>query len=451
MSDISSRFRTRPASDSPPAPSAPPRPRAAFSEAKPSFSEPKSEPSQPVFANPMPPPAPRRKKSSKKKRTILTFLVALILVGAGAAGAWFLLKTKTNPPAPQTESTQSESQASQQPIIQSLTPTAITYAYSESGGNQELFWRPISGGDRASATQLKNNSLITSYDIFGNQVIAVVTGAGDELWYSKDAGKTYSQIFSSSPAPNTNQLDDTITSVTFSTDGTSIIFAFLPSGSGQNTIKEINPETKQVTDLFAVESPGISLKGYIKNQGEILYYRGCYQCSQPATQLLKRSMSSSSDNVLYEEVSRISEQVVVDPTGKKVLILNSSRLGDTLGGEAPYYLTEVSIASAHAEDLLALSSVPAGSRPRAGYSQTDGSVYYSSGAGVYTISGDSSTKIFEATGFILEVYLVDDQQVVAAAGDHDDFSLTNYSIPSQESALILSGNANTTIIGVTYN
>lgn len=446
MSDISSRFRVRPPSDRTPPATAPVPPQP-----KPSFAEPIPEPPLQAPHVPVAPPPSKRKKPSKKKQTILTVLVALFLIGAGAAGAWFVLKESPEPSSTQADTTQPSDQTAQKAIVQSLTPTAIAYAYGESGGTQELFWRPVTGGDRTSAKPLSDNQLVTSYDISGSQVISVVSAAGDQLWYSKDSGKTYTQIFSSNPAPFSDQLHDTITSVTFSHDGSSIIFAFLPSGSNQNTIKEINPETKQVTDLFAIESPGVLLKGYLKNTGEILYYRGCYQCSQPPTQLLKRSMSSSSDSVLYEENTRISEQVAVDRSGTKLLILNSTRLGDTLGGEAPYYITEVNVSSAEAQDLLVLSSVPTDTRPRIGYSDADETVYYSSGSSVYSITDGVGTKLFEAASSILDVFLVDDKQVIASSGDHNDFTLTNYNIQSGQSTIILSGDANTTILGVTYN
>lgn len=428
-----------------------PTPRPAFSEPKPQF-----ESQRPTFRPERPEQKPPKKKS--KKKTVLTVIIALILILSGAAGAWYFMRDEGDQGEQTTTGTDATSQntgaSSQTPIQHSLDPFAVAYSYYAGSDAEQLFWRPIAGGDRTSATTLTNGEHAALTDTYGNKALAVTYGspgsAGANIWYSSDSGKTYSKIFSGSPGTSSSQPDQ-ITSAIFSNDGSSIIMGYLPSGSSQNTVKEIDLASQQVTDLFSLEDRGIFVQGYNTSSGDILYQRGCYGCDGQPNKLLMRNMNNGSDRTVYEDTSRLQNQVVPNASFTKTIVLNSTPIEDGIGGGAPYFVTEVDLTNGGGTDLASIGTGISDRAPRVGYNDKDGSAYYSSGTGVYQISGGNSSKLFEASTDILDVYLVNDTTVVASSGDYNDFTLTHYNFTTKESTLILSGDANTRILGITYN
>ncbi len=391
----------------------------------------------------------------KSKKFII--LVLLLIVGAGVA--WYL--TKNHEPS-QTSTSQATGSVNQQTETKELKPTNIAYSYrtvesppnvgcgaTGSGSKFEIFWRPITGGDRTSAADI-GNKLVSQSDVNKDKV-AVVTapecGGTDSagLWISKDSGKTYEKIFSTNP-PKDNQVEDQITSVKLSNDGSSVVIAVLPGGSSQNTVKEIDVSTKESKDLFTIEQPGVFIEGYNKSKNQIYYYVGCYNCdANTYNKLYVRDTINDKEDVVYEH-DRITEQTVFNKDFTKVLLAKSTA-GEGLGGGPPYSIEEFDLGSKQSSNL---KNITTGTNLRVGYTEEE-VPYYTNETKVSKIVADKSeTVVFEAAKPIMNVYLVSADQVIASSGAYDDNVLTNYTLNDKKTIEILKGDVNTNIFGVTW-
>ncbi len=390
------------------------------------------------------------KTKSKNKKISLIALVLLLILGGGL-GYWIISKNKAQPKTNSTQTTnpQSSTTTEEKP----LTPFAIAYAHGDaSKGPVSLFWRPFSGGDKTAAGDIGKNSYISYRDVSGSKVMfttseSVESNSGTSIWYSKDAGKSYTKIFTADP-PKSQSDYSQITSAKFSSDGTTIVFALLPKAGGKNTIKEIDPETKKATDLFSVEQAGVFIEGYNRPKKQLYYEKGCFNCDGNSfSTLLLHDVSNNSDTTIYNETGKYIHPVL-SKDFTKVLRSVASGAGEFIGGGKPYVVDEYDIAKKSATTIATVNDDPA---PQIGYRANDGAVYYTTGKSLYIVNSGKASVTFEATQPLMNVYYVESNNIVLSTGKFDDFTLNNYTIASKQSATILSGDANTDIFGITFN
>ena len=392
----------------------------------------------------------------KSKQFII--LVLLLIVGAGVT--WYLTK---NHKSSQPSTSQATGTVNQQTEVKELKPAIIAYSYktaeptqgggcesSESSSKFELFWRPATGGDRTTAGEI-GSKLVSQSDVSREKVVIVTTpecggSSTTDVLVSKDSGKTYEKIFSTNPSKD-GQMEEQITSVKLSNDGSSVVIAVLPGGSSQNTVKEIDISTKQSKDLFTIEQQGVFIEGYNKPKNQIYYYVGCYNCDgNTYNKLYVRDTINDKEDVVYEH-DRITEQTVFNKDFTKILLAKWTA-GEGLGGGPPYDIEEFDIGSKQSVNLKKINE---GTSPRIGYTKED-VPYYTSDTKVSKIAADKSeTIVFEAAKPILNVYLVSADQVIASSGEYNDNVLTNYTLSDKKTIEILKGDTNTNIFGVTWN
>lgn len=384
-------------------------------------------------------------KKSKKKALLIILLLAIIL--ATAVGVWTLMKGDKQPAATPPTSTDTGIK----PVENTLVPYAVAYAYGDpEKAPREFFWRPLSGGERTTAGKIGSKNYLSYSDVYKDKVLVVSTAgtdnkSGETVWYSKDSGKTYTKIFTGEPSDGQG-LAAQITSAAFSTDGSAIVIGFLPT-DGNNTVKEINPDTKAVTDLFNIEQRGVFIEEYDKTAKKLYYFTGCYNCDgSHSNKLLLRDIETKTESTVYEDTAKVGVETVFNSDLSKVLKV-SGIIGMGIGPGKPFTVEEFDIASKKSKKLVTINEDMI---PKVGYSDGDSTPYYTQKASVYTVENGKKTLLFEAAESIRDVYLVDQDQVVASAGTSEDYILTGYNVTTKKVTNILNGDANTNIFGVTW-
>lgn len=384
-------------------------------------------------------------KSHKWFYIIVSLLVTLGL----AAGAWAYVNSSEDTPMPTTANS-----TTTQPSVNNLQPTSVVYSFSENQNDPaQLFTRPLSGGERESAKTIKSRDYITHSDVYKYKVLVATAGgfgSSNEtaIWYSEDAGMTYEKIFSEIPTnASETEMGSQITSARFSTDGSAIVFALLPADRGNNTVKEISLQTKIKKDLFDLSTAGVFVEAYNRDAKRVFYYTGCYNCDgNPYNKLFTRNLSNDTESVVYETTSNVGVQTVLNEDQTKALIV-SGVSGESLGANPPYAIEEFDVAS---KKFKTIATINKENVPTVGYA-VNGTPYYSDGTKVFSVTdkGEPIT-IFEDTQPIRAVYLVSDNTVVAHSGTHNNFKLTNYSLTLKEATIVLNGDSNTRILGITW-
>lgn len=393
---------------------------------------------------------PRPPKRRRGKIALVLF-ACVLLIGAGAAGAWFVFNKKQATTPSNSSGGTPDSSSSTATLSPVTAPTTIAYSFTDGNVPIQLYTRPVAGGDRTAATKLADKETISLYGTHGSKafVVTYTTGGSGKanIWYSSDSGKTYNIVFSGN-ASTGNNYPDQITSAVFSNDGNSIAFGFLPTGSTQNTVKELNPGTKTTNDLFSLESQGVFVYAYDAKTKDLIYARGCYNCDGGSDgQIRLRNLGTNNDTTIFDDQAKLTEAVAVNPTLSKILVLTSTPGQNALGGGAPYNLQEVTVSTKAAAGIYSSTSA----RPLIGYT-ANGTPYYTMDTQLSSVGNDGKpTVIYEAAKPIQHVIYVGKDTVIASSGQPNDFTLTNYNPSTKTSATILSGDSNTILIGAISN
>lgn len=406
-----------------------------------------------------PPPVPElmqpgliSKPPKKSKKRLVIVLIILLLIAAGAA-AWFVTKDKKQAAKTTTTNTQTENQQLTDDTAV-LKPTAVAYAFgTETSGTSELFWRPLTGGERTSAGDIGKNMFASMSDVHRNQVLVVATpGAGGgkmTIRYSKDAGKTYTTVFEGE-APSAEGLGDQITSAVFSTDGSKIVFGYLPKTGGKNTVKELDPATKAVKDLFTTDKPGVFIEGYNVATKQVLYFEGCYNCDgNTGNELLSRTGGAAATIAYQAPAGKLGAGIAIkDDFSKMVVVLGVS--GDGIGAGGPYTVSEYDFATKALKTLATVTDAN-NQQVHVGYQIGTELPYYTTSKTVTLVGKDGKPSIvFEASKPIQEVLFVSDQRVVAASGEYNNYQLVDFTISTKAVVNILNGDGGTRLFGVTW-
>lgn len=402
-------------------------------------------------------PSALKAKTPKKKKVAIAAAVLLIVVGA--VGAWYMMH-KPKPAARTNSSTQVDNTNT---APSSLSPATVMYSYKEKTGvtpagcgeqeKDKLYWRPVAGGDKTQAADTAAGSTVAYSGVYKNEAFVVTYPAcgskdGVTILYSQDAGKTYSNIFSGAAASG-DGLADQITSAHFSSDGSAIVFGYLRSDSIKNTVKEIDPSSKVVKDLFTDDKhAGIFLHGYNKGAGRIYYSVGCFNCDGVSyDKVLVYDTAANTSSELYDDskAGKTSEQVVMNSDLSKILRVRGT-VGEFMGGSAPYTIEEFDIATKTAKQI---TEIKEDTMVSVGYRSDDGVPYFSSKNTVSIIGSAAQPEVvFEASKPIIGVYHVSVDKVVASSGTYSDFVLTNYLVDTKQTVTLLSGDDKTNIFGV---
>lgn len=393
----------------------------------------------------------KSKKQKKSKKKLIVTLFVLILLAAGAAAAWyFLLRDKpTQPAAPVTETTQTETPAL------SYIPETIAYAFRDGDINPyTLFWRPAAGGDRTQV-EILNRSAIPAYsDTYGANVAFV---ADEKLYISTDYGKDYDMVFESEAGAQ-------ITGVKLSKDGSRVALSYYPDGADKSTIRSLALNGEDSKDLFtsSANKPGVTILGW--DSTSILYTENCYNCGGSAATPYSRNLKDNKSTALLEGVD-LKNVTVMAVSGdlSKFLYVEGVDGGATAEGlesgvVAPYKVNLLDLKSDETKTIATIGTAgeknPNGTAKyrdiKVGFLAGSVIPYYVDDKTLYTVSGSEPNAFYESEAVIQLVPFVSEKTIIIGAGDStSEYTLTNFDIESSKGVVIFEGDANTTILGVT--
>jgi hypothetical protein len=405
----------------------------------------------------MPEPTIQKLPKSKMKLWIIGAVAALLI--AGGLLWYFELREKDTTSPQANQNNNSDGSNSQTEQLQGL-PDLVAYAHRDNDKDPyKLFTRPATGGDRTEVMTLPANMYISYYVVQGNQVAFVLEpgeNAADKLtiYYSSDAGKSYSKIYTSSSDIDDNSgIGEQVSSLVFSSDGKSLVIGLLPSIiGGNNQVTEIaltgSNETKT---LFTSDKAGVFLQGYDRTKQRAVYFTGCYNCDGNVSNPLFVRDGNGAESVLYEsEVGFLN--VAVKSDFNSVVISEGTHdpavegLGETT--KAPYTIFNLDIAS---KEKKTLGTISESNVLDVGYGAT-GDPYVATYKKVVSFAGKTST-LFETSSSIYYggVPFVGKDSVVVLIGSQTsaDFTLNYFKVGEAEPVKLLSGDGNTVILGVT--
>lgn len=385
----------------------------------------------------------------KSKKKMLIALVVIVLLAAGFAAYWLLLKEDKNESSQQTAQQSSETSNVADEIQKLGAPDTVPYAFQTDDSEPiSIFWRPATGGERTEVGPLADKSYISQSAIHGQQVVYATENAAEgqaeqALWYSNDAGKSYSKLLE---LENGAQ----VTSLIFSTDGSKVLAAVLPVSAGKNTVKEIDVTTKTANDLFTNDNAGIFLTAYSVTKKQVMFFEGCYNCDGGSrTKLLKRDLASSTNSTIIDSGEKVFSGVVIRSDLAEAMVVES-KLDPSdegiPGPIAPHELKQIDLNSGNSKTI---STENTSHFNNFGYLADGETPYYSVGKQVFSFKDEKSTTLYESTQDILGILYVSDATVIVANGNFEDFTLLSYDIAGKKSTNILKGDNNTTILGVT--
>ena len=348
--------------------------------------------------------------------------------------------------------------------MQTLNPTTVVYSYQEPttgstancdvNKSNTVYSRPIGGGERVESATAPLNTAFLTHDINQGHIAAVTadscgTGQSEQIWHSADGGKTFQSVYTGQKPAGSDTLQEQITSIKLASDNTSLVFGSLDGNTFKNTIKEINLETKAVTDIKQVaDDNGVFIQGYNKPAQTLYYYTGCFGCD-----------GGSLDKLLAYNTGTATESTVVDQSNEttiglearfnadfsKVLTVRGATTPELLGGGAPYTVQEYDLTQKTTKTIATIKSEQY--RVGVGYTADEQLPYYVEDKNVLTVATDGKTTVvFESTAPIFELHYLSKQFAVVSSGVYENFTTVAYDYATKKAATILTGDAESTLV-----
>lgn len=414
----------------------------------------------------VPPPAEFKPKSGKGKKVFfLLFLLALI--AGGAAAYYFLVYKKATPAQP-------AASAPAQETALTYEPDTIPYAFqTKSSAPRTIYTRPATGGDRVEATlnstdggEPKPFTVSAKAGIEGitsGQSVAIL--ADDILYISKDAGKSYSQVYELKGG-------QTITSMKFSTDSSKLAFALLDNSTSKNTVSSIDLDGQNKTELFVSPKAAILITGWDQAAQKIVYQSATkYGSDGNYENLQLLEIESGKTTQLLEDVAddELASIAISNDLTKLVYVTMTADQAIKVESLTGYYIgppntvSVLDIESGESEKVATLGK-KGDKNPNGTYAYVDTKVgflinsdtpYYISKEGVVEKvlvpqgADSEADSIFESAMPIEQVLYANEAQAIVYSGaDANDSALIN-NTNGGESITILEGDSNTTLFGAT--
>lgn len=407
------------------------------------------------------------KPAGKRSKQLFITVTAVLVVAVSATLGWWLLGRGKDAPKTTNNNQSSQSTTPKQTATTASSPFAVAYAYTPQDkapvkenacitSTSTLYWRPLSGGDRTQATVLGKNDYISDSGVYKNQVfIATTPGCGStdgaSVWFSNDSGATYSRVFIGKSGQNSAGIGEQITSAKFSNDGKTILIALLPSTDGaKNTIKEVNPVTKETHDVFSASNRGVFLEAYDTAKQQIYYFEGCYNCDgNQFNKLLKHDVAKNTESTVFEDTKLIGVGTYPNSNVSKFLLIKGTEASELMGAGRPYTIQELDTTTNAIKTLKTIDNDTF--MGWGGYRNGDDTPYYIDGNSVFSLDTNGKTQtLYEASKKISSVPFLSKDLVVVATGEYDNYELNAYTFASKATVHLLSGDSYTNIFGVTW-
>jgi hypothetical protein len=379
-----------------------------------------------------------------KKLAVGTAVVfALVLVGGAI---WYLIFKKDPQPSLTGATTPATTDHSYISDSQNKErkPFAVIYSFRNNSSDPlELFWRPIGGGDPVSALKLTADSYLSQFATKGPYVVAVSTDqSGPKVWLSNDSGKSYSKVMSGENQGDAGR-NPQITSAIFSNDQKRLLVALLGTNS-KNTVTEISTASKEAKVLFTSDSPGVFFDFYDSAKAKLYYSTGCYNCDgNTGFPYLLRDLATGQEKVLINTSEKYRLQTNVSPDKPEIVYIQGSRSVDSMGDAGPYQLLKLNTETGQITPVKE-SQTPEPLISGLGLKEQ---TYYVKGSGVYSIENDG--LLFDAELPINQVYTVTKDLIVLSSGSLEKFQVVTYDTTTKKASVLMTGTANTAILGIT--
>ena len=398
-------------------------------------------------------PLVEEKRTWYRGKAVWIVLILALIIG-GASYAYYMSQS-----AQTTNNVSTNDQtmkATSTPTPEPLAPYAIAFSKETSGtptadcgvSTTSISQQLVDNDDAVIVADIKDNQAVSNHAVFG-KMVAVTTypscssKQNSMILLSTDSGKTYKTVYTS---PNK---DDQITSLLFSNDGESIVFGFLPAKASKNTVKELGLSASTANDLFTVDARGVFLQAYNRNNGQLYYYSGCYNCGGVGyDKLLVHDTIKDTDSIVFDENTGFISQGVTNSDLSKLLRASSKVPLDFLDKTAKFTIDEFDIATKKSSTIANFDGTR--SMPVAiGYSNNDDYIYYSNDKRLISIDNDGkSTTLLEASAPIAEVYYLGSDQIIYSTRGQQSSQLVSYNVESKKSTVMLDYDYMTRVFGV---
>ena len=428
-------------------------------EAKEPETPPAGPPAHPELAIIKP---PKTVKGRKKK--LLVILAVVVVLGAlGGGGYWYWQNSKDKPVPAASNTTQTENKPAE--TKSEIGLNTIAYAFRDGDTKPyELFWRPAASGDKTLAASLPANAYITQHDVSDNKVVFSTELDGDAaIWYSEDGGKKFSKIYEAQNQA-TEEMGNQITSMVFSSDGSSVVFGLL-GADRKNQVIKLDAKSKNTENLFTSDQAGVFIYAYEASQKKIIYSEGCFNCdgNTGSPVILNDMAANTKTNVAAATSTNGIQFADINKDFSEILVKNSTvdqaQANENIGGASfspPYELVGINLKDSSKKSYGTFGEKPADANAElpfstAGYMDDGVTPYFALGNQIFSTANGQKSVIYEASKPLLGVYFVGKDNIVASSGGYADFVLNNFSVSGKKSSIILNGDANTIIFGVTRN
>ncbi len=392
------------------------------------------------------------KKSHKK---LIGVLVALIIVGAAGASAYFVLGgKKTDAP---TKVADTKPAVVTKPA-NTYTPDKINYAFRAKDTDLfSIYYRPSVGGQRTEVTKLDN---IDQYPQSSVVKDAVAYAVGRDVFFSSDSGVTFKKIYTLSQTELAN-------GILISNDLKRIaISAFDEKNITPTILFSINVDGKDKQEHVRLTETSLSPIGYNNTDQKIAYDEGCTQCDGPRTayKIYDVKTKKSTDIVKVTERNYYNDFAISDDLSTFVFVTGDIYSGDQAGPgsatAAPYKVNVINLASGKAE--LASTMGKRGEKNpngtdklrfiKVGFMAGKNTPYFTDEDKLSKFEAGKVSLVYQADKNIFDVHYVGDKTAIVstkASPETSDEDLVSYDRIANKTTNILIADANTSIFGVT--
>ncbi len=421
-----------------------------------------NQPSQPENKPPEPiglPIAAPKKKWYKRKSLLVTLLLVFVLGGAGTGYAYYAATQKPAQKETAVAATTPKPSPSETP--KTYAPFALQYSSDKQTSvkgtdclvmQTTVYQKPIAGGDATVALTVPDYQQAIKQIPTDNGHVILITAPscyskeGPGLWVSKDAGKTYTQLYKGKPHPK-DSYGEQITSALLADDGKTIVFATVPSADSKGTVKTLDIESKKTTDLFTASEPGVLLQGYDMKKKTVFYYAGCYNCAGFSfSKPLVHDLAKNTDTPLFNDTEYMAYSSVMSDDLSKILRVKNK--GERIPKvDLSYVIEEYDIDTKKATAIASFKRTDESGTVNAGYT-SDGSVYYSNNKDLLVAREGKAASLLMTTRPIINVYYVGKEQVVLTQGDQSGGSAISYAIDTKASTALVDYKYPTSVLGI---
>lgn len=390
-------------------------------------------------------PVAQTNKTTNAKAKIFVLLWVLLVVVGGIF--WFVTKDSNT-----TEQQVSQNQATETPAPISPIPFGVIYLeLADTSTSAPKIHIKSFGAEKTETITLKKGVSVTHHAVYQEKILYVTERTADnesstEVWLSLDGGKSVEKLYEVGDTM-VSDLPNQVTSAVFSRDGKSVLLAVLPAGDlRENHVKQIELDSKKVTEIFTSKDAGVFLAGFDTQEGRIHYYSGCYNCdANTRSKLLVHDVTDGSNKTIYDFGERFTSDFSINSSHTKLLVVKGSPSTDDLGDGPPYNLVEIDLETSQETEIVSSDKAFA----TVGYRAGDDLPYFIQ---ENVIKGYNNTKVsplFETENPIYKTYLVSTDFVVGSTGKYRKERVFQYEYATK-SITSLQSIDNAVIFGISW-